>query len=142
VGQRQGIAAKARNGDEAQEAFKHADAGAGGGAVEMGFRQPHPGGGEHGGAENRQQPEARPPAGESIEEATQHRRHHRRHHEGHGDIGNDARRFVSVVDVAHHGAGQHDAGRAQCLDEARGDQEFDDRRMALQAGDNEQVAAE
>ncbi len=88
--------------------------------------QGDPGGAQHDGAEAGEQPEADAPAGVLFEEAAEDGGDHGRHDEGHGDVGNHAGGFFAGEDIAHHGAGQHDAGgAADGLDEPCGDQGFD-----------------
>ena len=114
-----------------------------GAAGHMGFRKRGPGGAQHDGAEAGEHPEAGAPACILFKEAAEHRRHHRGHDEGHGDVGNDAGGFFAGEHVAHHGAGQHDAGRAaDGLDEAGGDEGFNGGGDGGQhAGDEEERKA-
>lgn len=97
-----------------------------GAARHMGFRQRDPGGAQHDGAEACKQPEAGAPGCILFEEAAEHGGNHRGHDKGHGDVGNHAGGFFTGKDIAHHGAGQHDAsGAADGLDEPCGNQGFD-----------------
>jgi hypothetical protein len=74
--------------------------------------QGEPGAGKGQRPDNGEEDEGRAEAGELIEITADHGCDHRRQDPGHGDVAQDARRFLALIEIAHDGARKDDAGCA------------------------------